>query len=229
VRRPIQILLLALAAKATAGAVAGPAAAKTPCWQTLIDDWYDGRIDSVYPVACYREALAHMPEDVAQYSSLEDDINRALAAVIAAGKNDGGSGTTGGDPTNPGNTNSSGNRCTHQRPTTSGSSASTFRAFKADRKGAVVVASGGREANVARGQRSSLGPDNPDSVPCRSSCAVRCPCCSSRSARPGSSRAGERHRAPYVPAPTNSLLNSRSLQEFPALRGPARGPSWRLR
>ena len=94
---------------AAAGAIllAAPAAAKDPCWKTLIDDWYDGRIDSVYPVECYRAALEHMPEDVAQYSSLGDDINRALQAAIASqGPNGGGSSgggssgsNTSGDPT----------------------------------------------------------------------------------------------------------------------------------
>jgi hypothetical protein len=88
-------MLLVLAAAAGAILLAGPAAAKDPCWKTLIDDWYDGRIDSVYPVACYRAALEHMPEDVAQYSSLGDDINRALQAAIATQGPNGGS----GDPT----------------------------------------------------------------------------------------------------------------------------------
>ena len=83
---------------AAVGAIllAAPAAAKDPCWKTLIDDWYDGRIDNVYPVECYRAALEHMPEDVAQYSSLGDDINRALQAAIAGqGSNGGGSSSSG--------------------------------------------------------------------------------------------------------------------------------------
>jgi hypothetical protein len=92
VRRTLRTTLLILAAAAGAILLAGPAAAKDPCWKTLIDDWYDGRIDSVYPVQCYRAALEHMPEDVAQYSSLGDDINRALQAAIASqGSNGGGS------------------------------------------------------------------------------------------------------------------------------------------
>jgi hypothetical protein len=92
VRRTLQTTLLVLAAAAGAILLAAPAAAKDPCWKTLIDDWYDGRIDNVYPVACYRAALEHMPEDVAQYSSLGDDINRALQAAIAGqGPNGGGS------------------------------------------------------------------------------------------------------------------------------------------
>jgi hypothetical protein len=60
-----------------------PAAAATPCWQRLIDDYSDGRIDRTYPVACYGQALAHLPEDVRVYSSAEDDIQRALLAAAA--------------------------------------------------------------------------------------------------------------------------------------------------
>jgi hypothetical protein len=89
-----------LAAAVGAILLAAPAAAKDPCWKTLIDDWYDGRIDNVYPVPCYRAALEHMPEDVAQYSSLGDDINRALQAAIATQGPGGGSNgsNTSGDP-----------------------------------------------------------------------------------------------------------------------------------
>lgn len=99
----LRTTLLALVAVAGAFLLAGQAAAKDPCWKTLIDDWYDGRIDNVYPVPCYRAALAHMPEDVAQYSTLGDDINRALQAAIAAqGANGGGDGgSTGGNSGSP--------------------------------------------------------------------------------------------------------------------------------
>jgi len=97
--------MLVLAAAVGAILLAAPAAAKDPCWKTLIDDWYDGRIDSVYPVACYRAALEHMPEDVAQYSSLGDDINRALQAAIASqGPNGGGSSGSNGSNTSGGST-----------------------------------------------------------------------------------------------------------------------------
>jgi hypothetical protein len=92
--------LLVLAAAAGAVLIASPAAAKDPCWKTLIDDWYDGRIDNVYPVPCYRAALEHMPEDVAQYSSLGDDINRALQAAVAAQGSNGGSNTNGSPDSN---------------------------------------------------------------------------------------------------------------------------------
>src|SRR5438045_1603174 len=61
---------------------AGPAAAAKPCWKKLIDDWYDGRIDKVYPVACYRQAMKHAGEDVKVYSSLPEDLTRALHSAI---------------------------------------------------------------------------------------------------------------------------------------------------
>ena len=52
-----------------------------PCWQTLIDDWYDGRIDGVYSVKCYREARKHAPEDLVGYSDLPSDLDRALQSL----------------------------------------------------------------------------------------------------------------------------------------------------
>jgi hypothetical protein len=75
----------ALAACALVGALGAPqpAAAKTtPCWTKLLNDWYDGRIDNTYPVQCYRDALKHLPNDVAVYSSARTDIQRALANAV---------------------------------------------------------------------------------------------------------------------------------------------------
>lgn len=75
----------------------GTAVAKTkaPCWKTLINDWYDGRIDGTYPIHCYRDALKHLPTDVETYSSARDDIKQALQKRITQGrKNTGGGGTT---------------------------------------------------------------------------------------------------------------------------------------
>ena len=71
---------IAVAAAALLSAVAhpAPAAAATPCWKALLNDWYDGRIDNAYPIHCYEEALSHLPADVQTYSSAHDDILRAL-------------------------------------------------------------------------------------------------------------------------------------------------------
>ncbi len=68
-------------------AVHAPAAqAATPCWKTLLNDWYDGRIDQTYAVHCYQDALKHLPADVQTYSSAHDDILRALQSAIAKQK-----------------------------------------------------------------------------------------------------------------------------------------------
>jgi hypothetical protein len=72
--------VLALAALLAALVFCGAGQAKTGCVSRLLADWRDGRIDGTYSVACYRTALAHLPEDVRIYSSAESDIKRALVA-----------------------------------------------------------------------------------------------------------------------------------------------------
>jgi hypothetical protein len=79
-------LCTALACLALLAALAQPgraAAAGTPCWKTLLNDWYDGRIDGSYARHCYNDALKHLPADVSTYSSAHDDILRALQSAIA--------------------------------------------------------------------------------------------------------------------------------------------------
>jgi hypothetical protein len=56
-------------------------AAPVPCWKKLLNDWYDGKIDKIYPLPCYHEAIKHLPADVEVYSSAKDDILNALAAA----------------------------------------------------------------------------------------------------------------------------------------------------
>ena len=73
-------LLLAMGFGLIALAATGTAGAAQSCGSRLLDDWRDGRIDGTYPVACYRQALAHMPEDVRVYSTAQADITRALPA-----------------------------------------------------------------------------------------------------------------------------------------------------
>jgi hypothetical protein len=59
-----------------------------------MNDWFDGRIDGIYEIHCYREALQHLPADVDTYSSARDDIRQALQKRITQGHN-GGGGTNG--------------------------------------------------------------------------------------------------------------------------------------
>jgi hypothetical protein len=96
------LLLVASAGLVLALGVAAPAGAATPCWKALINDWYDGQIYQTYPTHCYTEALNHLPQDIKQYSSAQDDIHRALLAAIRDGRGGGGGrGTSAYDPNNP--------------------------------------------------------------------------------------------------------------------------------
>jgi hypothetical protein len=148
-------VLLVLVAAAGALLLAGPAAAKEPCWKTLIDDWYDGRIDNVYPVDCYRAALEHMPEDVAQYSTLGDDINRALQAAIAAQNSNGGN----ADPPTSGVKGET-------SPNSSTDTSTFYGGPTAEREGAVLASDGREPGGGAVGQAlDSIGPGDADSVP----------------------------------------------------------------
>lgn len=61
----------------------GQAAAATPCWKKVLNDWSNGRAIGSYPLHCYRDAIRHLPEDLRDYSSASDDINAAMQAQIA--------------------------------------------------------------------------------------------------------------------------------------------------
>ena len=70
-------------------------AKQTPCYQQVIDDWFDdGRVNKIYPLPCYPEAIKNLPPDVLIYGNAEDEIGRAWA-YAKQGKPDPG----GKDPT----------------------------------------------------------------------------------------------------------------------------------
>jgi hypothetical protein len=80
----------------------GGASAAAPCWKSLLNDWYDGRIDKTYAPQCYRDAIKHLPPDVAVYSNAKDDLKRALQNVLAGkppNQGIGGSSSSGGTGT----------------------------------------------------------------------------------------------------------------------------------
>lgn len=94
--------MLAAAAFGMLLATSGPALGAN-CGNKVVDDWYDnGRVDKIYPLSCYREAIRILPTDVLDYSNAKQEIGRALA-YAKQGKQDPGSkpttGTTGTDPT----------------------------------------------------------------------------------------------------------------------------------
>jgi hypothetical protein len=64
-------------------ALPGTAAAKTPCWKQVLNDWSNGRSIGVYPLHCYRDAIRNLPEDLRDYSSAAEDIQAALQAQIS--------------------------------------------------------------------------------------------------------------------------------------------------
>ena len=106
-------LLIAALAVSVSLLAASPsvAHAATPCWKQVINDWTaDGKIDGHYSPHCLRQAIKNTPEDLRDYSSIDDDINAALIDTFALkngtnsgggpGPNGAGSGTNGGG-TNP--------------------------------------------------------------------------------------------------------------------------------
>ena len=113
--------LFVIAAAAFTLAVApspGEAGSLDACAQRVIRDWYTGgRIDSAYPLACYRAAIRALPDDVLQYSNADQDIRRALA-FARRGRNDPGNKATAPAPQAPE---------TQNRPTTSAKPTATPR------------------------------------------------------------------------------------------------------
>lgn len=80
----LRFALLTFGLVLVAASTSGTALAKSSCATRLIADWQDGRIDRTYPVPCYRQALARLPEDVRVYSTATSDITRALHARLSS-------------------------------------------------------------------------------------------------------------------------------------------------
>jgi hypothetical protein len=105
-------LLIAALAVSVSLLAASPsvAHAATPCWKQVISDWTaDGQINGHYSPHCLRQAIKNTPEDLRDYSSIDDDINAALIGTLTLkngtnGTNGGGGGGGGGGP-GPGGSN----------------------------------------------------------------------------------------------------------------------------
>ena len=106
----VAVLVLAVSAFA-ALSTASPAAAATECGKKVLADWFDnGRIDRLYPLNCYEEAIDAIPDDLRDYADAEDVITRALQAALRGDLAPGGVDPTPNDddPSNPGGGNGSG-------------------------------------------------------------------------------------------------------------------------
>ena len=107
---PHRVLLLVLALGLLAVSAIGSEAAmaRKSCAQQVIDDWFDdGRVDKIYPLPCYTQAIKQLPPDLLIYGNAEEEIGRALAFAKQGKPDPGGKDptpTTPTNPTNPGNT-----------------------------------------------------------------------------------------------------------------------------
>jgi hypothetical protein len=77
---------------------AEPANAATACGKKVLADWFDnGRIDRLYPLNCYEEAIDAIPADLRDYADAADVITRALQAALRGELAPGGADPTPGD------------------------------------------------------------------------------------------------------------------------------------
>jgi hypothetical protein len=90
--RLARTLVVLVAGAFVALSLAGPAAAATsPCGKKVLDDWWDnGRVDRLYPLHCYEEAIDGIPADIRDYSDAEQVISRALQAAVGGNLASGG-------------------------------------------------------------------------------------------------------------------------------------------
>jgi hypothetical protein len=99
ITRAAQVLGALVAGVAVALLLAAPAGAATPCGKKVLNDWWDnGRVDKLYPLHCYEEAIDAVPEDIRQYSDAEQIISRALQAAVGGKLAPGGDDPSPGDP-----------------------------------------------------------------------------------------------------------------------------------
>lgn len=63
--------------------VASPSSAATQCGKKVLADWFDnGRVDRLYPLNCYEEAIDAIPDDIRDYADAQEVITRALQAAL---------------------------------------------------------------------------------------------------------------------------------------------------
>jgi hypothetical protein len=75
----------------------------------VLADWFDnGRIDRLYPLHCYEEAIDAIPDDLRDYANAEEIISRALQAAVSGDLDPGGPDPTPGGPGDPGDPGSGG-------------------------------------------------------------------------------------------------------------------------
>jgi hypothetical protein len=100
-RRLLALVGLIAALTAVLVALALPATAMaSKCGDQILADWFDnGRIDRLYELHCYEEAIDSIPSDLRDYANAEEIINRALQAAVDGELAPGGPDPSPDDPT----------------------------------------------------------------------------------------------------------------------------------
>jgi hypothetical protein len=75
---PAVLAVLAIGAGSAAAASQGNA----PCWKAVLNDEYVPPITGNYQLHCYREAIAHLPEDSIIYGAARQDIINAMTDAL---------------------------------------------------------------------------------------------------------------------------------------------------
>lgn len=80
------VLVAAVLGAAAFATTASAAPTGAPCWRQVINEWvkYD-RVSPTYPLHCYNDAISHVPNDLRQYSSIEEDILAARQQAARRG------------------------------------------------------------------------------------------------------------------------------------------------
>jgi hypothetical protein len=82
-RIAVSVLVAAILGTAALSVGASVAAAKTSCSRQILNEWVDNReISATYPLHCYREAIAAVPEDLRVYTDIEQDILAARQQAV---------------------------------------------------------------------------------------------------------------------------------------------------
>jgi hypothetical protein len=99
-RRVLALAALLAVVAATFVALALPATATaTPCGDKVLADWFDnGRIDRLYDLHCYEDAIDAIPSDLRDYANAEEIISRALQQAVNGKLDPGGPDPSPDDP-----------------------------------------------------------------------------------------------------------------------------------
>ncbi len=163
--------MLALLASVVAALTLPGTAVATACGDKVLADWFDnGRIDRLYDLHCYEEAIDAIPADLRDYANAEEIISRALQAAVGGKLDPGGIDPTPGDntgagpgvPGDPGDPNSPGGEAAPEVDTTGISSIPIPLIVLGGMSIALLGAGGlGYLSRRRQAARADDGPDSP--------------------------------------------------------------------